>query len=171
MVYPYGVVVGRFQPFHNGHIDYVAQALGLSDQLYIGIATPGDKPTPYEPDDPMRFGKENNPFSYEDRVAMITEALKEVGMGVQSVQFVEFVPSHIEDWHAVVPRKAVYFILPIGDETKKIADMKTQGLQVHVLEGKEDREHMAWDIRARIQSGQPWEHLVPPAVARFIKSL
>jgi nicotinamide mononucleotide adenylyltransferase len=33
-----GVVHGRFQPFHNGHLEYVLSAKQKCDFLYVGIA-------------------------------------------------------------------------------------------------------------------------------------
>lgn len=170
-LYPSGVVVGRFQPFHHGHLEYVLQALGLAEHLYIGITTPGETATPYEPNEPARFGKANNPFSYEEREAMITEALKEAGINLGHITFVHFDPQHITQWHAQVPGDVVYFLLLLGNEEQKVKDMQAQGLKVHVLDRKENRDHIGSEIRTKIATGEAWEHLVPNAVAEQIKKL
>src|SRR3989344_3055253 len=56
--------IGRFQPFHNGHL-HVAKSLSRKfDEIIIGIGSSQEKNT------------RNNPFSYNERKAMISNALK-----------------------------------------------------------------------------------------------
>ena len=56
------VVLGRFQPFHKGHVFLVEKAISLatdSDEVVVAI---GSSQHQYEP---------NNPWTAEERVAMI----------------------------------------------------------------------------------------------------
>ncbi len=164
-----GVVVGRFQPFHNGHLAYVRLALEQCDELYIGVTTPGKTATKYEPANKERFGKSNNPFTYEERVAMMRLALKDTGEDLHRIHFVHFNPSDIKAWHNAVPKDAVYFLLLLTkSEENKVAEMRAQGLKVQVLAIKYRREHAAQDIRERIKTGKDWQHLVPTAVAAYL---
>jgi len=60
-----GLFIGRFQPFHNGHfktIDYILRETDC-ERLIIGI---GSSQYAY---------RKENPFTYEERVAMISKAL------------------------------------------------------------------------------------------------
>ena len=82
-----GVVVGRFQPFHKGHLDYVLKALLQTENLYIGITTPGKIATKYEPKNIDRFGKKNNPFTFKERKKMISALAKEGPNRVARVLF------------------------------------------------------------------------------------
>jgi len=34
------MIHGRFQPFHNGHLEYMRGAADRSDELWIGITNP-----------------------------------------------------------------------------------------------------------------------------------
>ena len=34
------MIHGRFQPFHNGHLDYLRGALARCDELFVGITNP-----------------------------------------------------------------------------------------------------------------------------------
>ena len=34
------MIHGRFQPFHNGHLEYMSGAAERSDELWIGITNP-----------------------------------------------------------------------------------------------------------------------------------
>jgi bifunctional NMN adenylyltransferase/nudix hydrolase len=63
----YTVYIGRFQPFHNGHLETVKQALTQSDHLIILIGSAFSAPT-------IR-----NPFSWELRRDMISATLNAAG--------------------------------------------------------------------------------------------
>ena len=54
-----GLYIGRFQPFHLGHLYLVKKALTEVDELIIGISF-GDKKV-----------LEKNPYSLEERIKMI----------------------------------------------------------------------------------------------------
>ena len=56
--------IGRFQPFHNGHL-HVAKSLSKKyDEIIIGVGSSQEKNT------------RDNPFSYNERKAMMAKALK-----------------------------------------------------------------------------------------------
>lgn len=61
--YELGVFIGRFQPFHNGHLNIVREALNECDKLVVLVGS-ADQPRDYF-----------NPFSYEERSAMILTSL------------------------------------------------------------------------------------------------
>lgn len=56
---------GTFDPFHNGHLDIATRALGLFDELVIGVYDLPDKRLLFSPG---------------ERVALITECLQEMGV-------------------------------------------------------------------------------------------
>lgn len=178
MQYKKGIILGRFQPFHKGHLEYLLAAYDKVDNLIVGIVTPGDEPTEYEPQDASRFGDENNPFSYVERVQMIDKALEEIGMLPDFINYAHFQPKFIDKWYAQVPKDAVYFLTTGQDEAsaeaeeKKAEEMRARGLHVVQLEvPMQDEQYSAQDIRERIKNENVWEHLVPRAVADFIKEI
>ncbi|KAF0811599.1 Bifunctional NMN adenylyltransferase/Nudix hydrolase [Andreprevotia sp. IGB-42] len=57
------VYIGRFQPFHNGHLAMLQQALSLAGKVVLVLGSAGA----------ARSSK--NPFSFDERKAMITAAL------------------------------------------------------------------------------------------------
>lgn len=61
-----GVVIGRFQPLHNGHMALIKRALKASDILLVLIGSAR-----------VCFSS-RNPFSYGVREAMVNQALKEI---------------------------------------------------------------------------------------------
>lgn len=58
-LYKYGLIVGRFQIFHNGHRDMVQKALELCDKVVVYIGSS------------QAWGTKENPFSYYVRENMI----------------------------------------------------------------------------------------------------
>lgn len=59
MDFRYAVVIGRFQPFHNGHLDLVNRGLEIADRVIIMVGSKGSAPSP------------KNPFSFDQRRHMI----------------------------------------------------------------------------------------------------
>lgn len=68
MKYDYSVFIGRFQPFHNGHLSTVKKALSQSKNviILIGSATGARSP--------------KNPFTADERRRMIMAAMKDEGL-------------------------------------------------------------------------------------------
>lgn len=63
------VLIGRFQPFHNAHLEIVKRATALCDKLIIIVGS-SRQPRTYK-----------NPFSFEERARMIREAT--MGLSLQ----------------------------------------------------------------------------------------
>ena len=55
-----GLLIGRFQPFHLGHLDAVLFGLSRTENLFIGIGSSN------------KSNERKNPFSAEERREMIT---------------------------------------------------------------------------------------------------
>ncbi len=62
--YDVAVFIGRFQPFHNGHLSVVLKAKEIADTVLIIIGSV-DKPRTYK-----------NPFSFDERKEMIEKSLR-----------------------------------------------------------------------------------------------
>src|SRR4051812_28787148 len=69
------VYIGRFQPFHNGHLATVVQALKEAKRLIIALGSANKASDPKNPWDPAQ------------RQAMITEAIGPDNMG--RIDFIE----------------------------------------------------------------------------------
>jgi len=60
-----GLLIGRFQPFHLGHLHVLHYPLGSVDNLWIGIGSSN------------KSNEKKNPFSVDERREMITSSLLE----------------------------------------------------------------------------------------------
>src|SRR5438874_12571330 len=85
-----GSAHGRFQPFHNGHLEYVLAAQKQSDFLWIGITKFDIDTTELSPLGRTREKAENNPLTYHQRITMIAGALTENGIRPDEFAFIPF---------------------------------------------------------------------------------
>ena len=67
----YGVALGRFQPIHLGHVEYLQAARDRCEHLVIGITNPNLSCLPECPEDPSRTKVASNPFTYFERARLI----------------------------------------------------------------------------------------------------
>lgn len=167
-----GVAHGRFQPLHPGHLEYLLAAKNRCRLLVIGITNPDPSQTIAEETDPERGRAEANPFTYYERYLMVEGSLTSAGVSRKEFRIVPFPHSFPERlWH-YAPRSAHYF-LTIYDAwgEAKLARLGDLGLDVSVLWRRDTKVTSGTEIRARIRSGLPWEHLVDPPVAETIRSV
>lgn len=73
----FGVFIGRFQPFHNAHLETVQQAVKQVEKLIIVIGSASGARTV------------KNPWTSTDRIKMISEAIIDLGIGLDMIQFIE----------------------------------------------------------------------------------
>jgi cytidyltransferase-like protein len=169
----YGLVLGRLQPLHLGHIEYLEAAKSRCDQLVVGVTNPNTNALLPDDADPKRSLGENNPFSYFDRQQMVSASLIELGW-----QYDDFsiVPAPINTPDEMVPylpspSLSTVFITVYDDWGERKADLiRSLGYQVEILWRRKmtDRLTSGTAIRNAIRSGAPWQHLVPRAVARYL---
>jgi nicotinamide-nucleotide adenylyltransferase len=167
-----GVIHGRFQILHNDHMKYILSGKALCEHLVIGITNPDPVLTKKESADPKRDDRFANPLTYYERYIIINAALKKSGLDPDEFSIVPFPINLPELYQYYVPMDAVFF-LTIYDNwgRQKQRYFNSLGLATHVLweVPYEKKGISACEIRDRIKKGEPWDHLVPPAVSRFVK--
>ncbi len=155
-----GLFVGRFQPFHRGHLGLVRQVLDRTPRarllLVIGSA---EQSYTWE-----------NPFTAGERFEMIDRALAEARL-----DRVDVVPVADISRHALWVRY-LEGLLPPFDRV-----YSHNPLTVHLFEragyatespGWIDRPHLEGArIRERLARGEEVRPLVPPAVAGFLREV
>jgi nicotinamide-nucleotide adenylyltransferase len=163
------MIHGRFQPFHNGHLEYLRGAAARSDVVFIGITNPDPQRIREEASDPLRHLPESNPFTYVERLLMAAEVAHEEGIRAHVIPFPVNEP---ELWSAYVPRDATQYLrLFSAWGGTKLERMREAGYEIVILDEGSNKEVSGTDVRDALRSGGDWESLVPPAVARVIKSL
>ena len=167
-----GMIHGRFQPFHNGHLEYMRGAAERSDELWVGITNPDPARILPEACDPARHLPESNPYTYDERLLMVKAAARDDGLDLARVHVIPFPVNEPELWAAYVPRGVTQYIRLFSEwGGTKVERMRDAGYEVVVLDEGAEKEISGADVRAALRNGGDWERLVPAAVARLIRKL
>jgi len=167
-----GMVHGRFQPFHIGHLEYLRGAADRCEEIFVGITNPDPGRIRLEESDPLRHLPESNPFTYVERLLMVKAAAQDAGIGLARLHVIPFPVNEPELWHAYVPDDVVQFIRLFSDwGGTKLDRLRDAGYEVVVLDEGAAKEVSGADVRAAIREGGNWETLVPPGVAEVLKQL
>jgi nicotinamide-nucleotide adenylyltransferase len=155
-------MLGRFQPFHKGHLALAKQILSECDELVIIIGS-------------AQFNFiDKDPFSAGERVLMIHEALKEAGIDLSRCYIIPVVnDENNARWLAYLRSMIPPFdVLYSGNDfVKYLARSQDPGIAIEDPAFAEKDEYNGTNIRHLMQGGKPWEHLVPPAVAKVIQQV
>jgi cytidyltransferase-like protein len=166
------MVHGRFQPFHNGHLEYLSGAAARCDELFVGITNPDPARIKPEASDPLRHLPESNPWSYVERLLMVEAAALDAGLSLECVHVIPFPVNEPELWPAYVPDGVTQFIRLFSDwGGTKIERLRAAGYDVVVLDEGAEKGVSGADVRAALRDGGDWQALVPPGVARVLASL
>ena len=95
-----GLLIGRFQPFHLGHLDAFRFALSKVEKLWIGIGS-SNKPS-----------EKNNPFSADERKEMILSSIDDSISKKIQIFYIPDLDNHvkwIENIESLVPDFDVVF--------------------------------------------------------------
>jgi nicotinamide-nucleotide adenylyltransferase len=163
------LVHGRFQPFHNGHLWLVTEALSRAEHVIIGICTPEICTQEVAEKTGYPCTAEQNPFTHEDRVRMITQSLAEIGVSTDRYSCIPF-PSDYAGVTEIIPKDSV-FLLSVANkaDTHKADYIRTLGFEVETTHIPSVRNESGSFIRASMQRGDShWQTLVPKAVQRLI---
>lgn len=169
----YGIVLGRFQPLHLGHVEYLDAARRGCERLFIGITNPDSGPATITEADAKRSLGENNPFSYVDRHLMIERALLELGWSPQSFCIVAAPitdPARLSSY-LPTPTLSEFFVTIYDDwGEQKAREIAALGYMTTTLWRRthDERFTSGTFVRNAIRNGESWEHLVPAGVAGYI---
>jgi len=167
-----GMVHGRFQPFHRGHLEYLKGAAARCEEVFVGITNPDPARIRPEASDPQRHLPESNPFTYVERLLMVKAAALDAEIDLSRVHVIPFPVNEPELWHAYVPGDVVQFIRLFSDwGGTKLERLREAGFEVVVLDEGSAKEISGADVRAALREGGEWESLVPKGVATVLKRL
>lgn len=150
-----GLLIGRFQPFHLGHLTALRFALSKVDKLWIGLGS-SNKPL-----------EKNNPFSAEERKEMILSSIDESMKQRIQIYFIPDLENHlkwIELIYTLVPKFDIVFT---NDELTKHLYSKRDVEVIPIPFVKRDILS-GTNIRDMIISDQKWEVLVPEGTKNFL---
>lgn len=169
-----GMVHGRFQPFHKGHLEYVTASLNYCQKLVIGLTNPDKTLTKNEVFAPHRHLKEANPFTFLERVILIQETLIDENIPLERVIFISF-PINLPDlWEYYITKEVIQCVRITSPwEREKAERFRKWGSVVKVLDSSNFKYSnlSATEIRKKISEKSDWTDLVPRSVALKIQEL
>ena len=169
MRYPYGMILGRFQPFHLEHLRYFKLAFEQSDRVIVGITNPDPSTILADEASDHRHLPEENPLTFTERLIMIQEALRDEGYPMERIFIVPIPIHHPDRWKHYIPVDTAIFVVVYSPwEQKKAERLRSAGFKV-VLVDHLEKGISGQRIRSLLESNGDWEKLVPAAVARFMQ--
>ncbi len=167
-----GMIHGRFQPFHLGHLKYLRGAAERSDEVFVGITSPDPTRILPEESDPLRHLPESNPWTYVERLLMVKSAALDLGLDLARVHVIPFPVNEPELWPVYVPEGVTQYIRLFSEwGGTKLDRLRAAGYEVIVLDEEAEKDVSGAEVRAALREGRDWKSLVPPGVAQVILSL
>lgn len=152
-----GLFVGRFQPFHLGHLGAIKTALNQVEEVIIVVGS-----AEYSHSD-------KNPFTAGERVEMILAALKEAKIDQARCAVIPVRDVHIHaTWVPFIVSQVPKFDVVFTNEPLTSRLFKERGYKVERIPYFERATYSATEIRERILKGKNWKSLVPKSVAELL---
>ena len=153
-----GLLIGRFQPFHLGHLAAVLFGLSRAENLFIGIGSSN------------KSNERRNPFSAEERREMIISSIEPSMADRLKIFDIPDVGDH-EKWtfeiDKIVPK---YDIIFTNDEfTKTLYEKREMNVVPVVLKDRE--KFSGTNIRKLIADDKKWQDLVPQGTRKVLDNL
>ncbi len=150
--------IGRFQPFHKGHLMLLQSISSQYDEIIIGIGSSQYSSTI------------DNPYSEDERKKMIAKSLDKIGINNYKIvlipdihnppKWVSHVLSIVRDFDVVISNNSF---------TKQLFSEK--GYLVKGTPYFEKERYSGEEIRRRMINNEEWEDLVPEVAAKIIKDI
>ena len=153
-----GLLVGRFQPFHLGHLAAVKFALKEVQYLYVIVGSA------------QRDHERDNPFTAGERITMIKSALD--GNGVDPAKWMAIPIADADShslWVSTVKSMVPRFDTIFTNDALTFSLFKQEKFRVEAVPYLDRQSYSATNVRDRILERRDWEGLVPLQVAKLVK--
>jgi len=155
-----GLYVGRFQPFHKGHLEAIKEVLDEIEELVIVIGS-------------AQYSHNiNNPFTAGERLVMIRHALQEAGIEYSKLWIVPVPDVHLHMlWVSALEGYTPRFNVVYSNEPLTRRLFTEAGYRVKSVRFFERKIFTSTLVRERMLKDQNWTTLVPKSVAEFINEI
>jgi nicotinamide-nucleotide adenylyltransferase len=155
-----GLMMGRFQPFHLGHLELVKQILDDCDEVIIALTG-------------SQFNYiEKDPFTSGERIEMIHQTLKENDIDLAKCHIVAIENQfNIAMWASYLKSSLPHFDKVYSGNDYVIMLLADSGYAVVPPKFLDREKYNATKIRQMIANDGQWEKLVPFSVSEIIKKI
>ncbi|HXV65984.1 MAG TPA: nicotinamide-nucleotide adenylyltransferase [Nitrosopumilaceae archaeon] len=155
-----GLMMGRFQPFHLGHLDLVKQILKECDEIIIALTG-------------LQFNYiEKDPFTSGERIEMIHQSFKENNIDLNRCYIIAVENQfNVATWPSYLKSSLPHFdkVYSGNDYVKML--LGDFGYNVTSPKFLERTRYNGTIIRQMIGQDKEWESLVPSSVSKIIKRI
>ena len=155
-----GLYVGRFQPFHLGHLHSIKNVLKESDEAVVAIGS-------------AQYSHNiTNPFTAGERLVMIRRALEEAKIELANVWIVPVPDVHLHMlWVAALEGYTPEFNVVYSNEPLTRRLFIEAGYKVKRIRFFERKDLNSTLVREKMLHDDTWTTLVPRSVAEFIAEI
>lgn len=155
-----GLYVGRFQPFHLGHLEAIKEVLEEVDELVIVIGS-------------AQYSHNlSNPFTAGERLVMIRKALQEASVDLARIWIVPVPDVHLHMlWVSAVEGYTPSFNVVYSNEPLTRRLFMEAGYKVKSIPFFERALYTSTHVREKMLKGENWTTMVPKSVAEFINEI
>ncbi len=159
-MYNRGLFVGRFQPFHKGHLKAIKEVLKQVEELVIVIGS-------------AQYSHNIlNPFTAGERIVMIRRALEEANIKNSRIWIVPVPDVHLHMlWVSALEGYTPHFDIVFSNEplTKRLfieKKYKVKGIRFF-----DRKKYNSTTIRKKMLDDESWIKFVPKKVVEFIDKI
>ncbi len=155
-----GLMMGRFQPFHFGHLDLVKQILEQCDEVIIAVTS-------------SQFNYlEKDPFTAGERIEMIHNSIKESSLDLSRCFIISIENQfNIATWASYLKSALPHFDKVYSGNDYVAMLLADSGIDVVKPEFLDRAQFNATKIRSMIISDENWKDSVPNAVYDFLTKI
>jgi nicotinamide-nucleotide adenylyltransferase len=155
-----GLLIGRYQPFHLGHLHCIQHILKKLPEVILAIGSAQFSHTLH------------NPFTAGERVTMMRLAMDEAKIDPSKYYLIPVRDLRIHDlWVPHLVSQTPRFEIVFSNEPITSRLFREFGFRVEPIPFLDRETYSSTEIRERIARGGDWDRLVPPSVAAYIKSI
>jgi len=152
------LIVGRFQPFHKGHLFLIKKALEKANKIIIGIGS-------------ANIIDENNPIDFETRKKIIKAVFYKERIEDRIAKIVPL-DDFFDDqkWLLNLVKQVGKFDITLGHNEWTNNILKKAGYTVLKVDYYKRLLYEGWRIRKLIKEKKKWQDRVPKYLVAFIKN-
>lgn len=152
------LLIGRFQPLHNGHCSLIDYAIRHFDFLHIGIGSS------------QYHDSFKNPYTYKQRQEMLKLYFSSVNYPSYSIHAIPDIhdpPNWVAHLTSIISDFEV--VITNNPQTKTLFEQAGKNV---ICPGLQNREQLKGVfIRTRMLNQEPWEEYVPHSIKSYLQSI